>query len=290
MVRQFFLQRLLFAVFAVSIFSQTNIAQAGLIGHWTFDESPAANGATIADSSGATVHDGTLTTNLGNASVAGMIGGALDFDNSASFVQADLDTDFVFGNDPATIAFWMNPDDMNSQNFLFAWGTNSGGQNVRISMENKGGVGIVFRTRHQAGFVEFDASAMTLASGWHHVALVVPDTASTVGDVLIYMDGVSLTELQNDTDALNVQATGGHGTNLFIGTNYNAGTGYNGQLDDVGWWNEALSEDDISDIYEGGLVGKDLQESLQQIPEPSSIALTLLGLVGLVGFAIRRKK
>jgi hypothetical protein len=240
--------------------------RADLVGHWTLDESPAANAGTVADiSGGINVHDGLINTTLEDAAVTGIIGGAFDFTKSGSdYVVADLETDFVLGAGPATISFWMNPDTADGQNFVFAWGSNSTGQNVRVTVETLGG-NLVLRQRHQGGFVEFDASAMTLENGWHHVAAVVPDglnpLTATVSDVVFYLNGTEMTTLVDDNDTLDVRAGTG-GTNVFIGSNWNGATAFDGQLDDVGWWNEALTAEQITTIYNGGLAGNNLQEAL----------------------------
>ena len=246
-------------------------ARADLIGHWTFDDAPATNAGIAADNSGPPVRDGEIFTTLPDASVTGKIGKALDFTKSGSdYVKVDLDTSFVTGVGAATIAFWMNPDTMAGQNFVFAWGNNSAGQNVRVTVETAAG-GTVLRQRHQGGFVEYDAAAMTADSGWHHVAAVVPDgldISAMVNDVIFYLDGVPATKLVPDNDTLNVRAGTG-GTNVFLGSNWNGATAFDGQIDDVGWWNEALSADDIKAIYDGGLLGNDLQQALSGAPAAS---------------------
>jgi hypothetical protein len=259
-----------FKAVALALLVTGGTSHAALIGHWTFDEDPIGNTGTAADSSGATVHDGILTTTLTNASVAGKIGKGFDFNKGGDHVAADLGGDFVTGAAPASIAYWMNPDDISGQAFVFAWGANSSGQNVRVSVESGGG-GTELRYRHQGGFVGFDAAAMTINSGWHHVAAVVPIGAITVGDVIFYMDGAPLTVVTPDNDPLNV--TGGNP--LTIGSNFGGNTGFDGQLDDVGFWDHALSADDVKDIYNGGLAGQDLQQAL--IPEPSTAIMLLLG-------------
>lgn len=265
-------------------------AAAVLAGYWTLDENPAANGATLVDSSGsATQHDGTLATSLGDASVAGQIGTALDFSDAAtSRVLADVSTDFVTGAGAVSIAYWFNPESIGGQQFMHAWGINSAGRNVRATIE-PGGDGTVIRNRHQGGFVEWDASAVTNGSGWHHLAMVVPDGATTVGNFLVYIDGVLATKLVNDTDALNVGAHPTDGTGISIGSNYNAVTGFNGQIDDVGYWVGALTAQEVSDIYTNGLAGIGIVQGGGggDIPTPAALPAGLV-LVGLIATRQRR--
>jgi hypothetical protein len=273
-------------------------AQAALVGHWTFDESPAADLGAAGDSSGSTlVHHGVIRASTTNIAVAGQIGGAFQFTDSAGIstaddgVLADLGADFVLGANPATLTFWMNPDapEGNSQNFLFAWGQSSGGQNVRLSMESDSNGGFKFLQRHQAGAPAWEVPAsdpdLTVAGGWYHVAVTIPVGATTVSSVQVYMNGALMNNTVTDTDTLDVTAGTG-GTNLSIGGNFDGVNGFEGQMDDVGFWDSELSPVDIKKIYDGGRIGLDLQQSLA-VPEPSSIVMLALGLGG---FIVRRRR
>ena len=55
--------------------------------------------------------------------------------------------------------------------------------------------------------MDYDASAMTLANGWHHVAMVIPVGADSTADAIVYLDGVSLSKTftANDDDALTLR-------------------------------------------------------------------------------------
>jgi len=87
----------------VGLLGLAQTANAEIVGRWQFDE---GSGITAADSSGNS-NDGTLN---GNPQwVAGKIGGALDFNGSADFVNVpdDSSLDFLDGSTPTfTVEFW----------------------------------------------------------------------------------------------------------------------------------------------------------------------------------------
>lgn len=68
---------------------------------------------------------------------------------------------------------------------------------------------------------------------------------------------------------------------LFIGSRNDLFTPMNGYLDDVALFNEVLSEAQI-----GTIMGGDFSEHI--IPEPSSLVLAALGLLGVLGLRRRR--
>jgi len=283
--------RLLAAALAMC-FVTSSVHGAMLVGHWTFDDSPATNGATLTDVSGSTnQHDAELNTVLGNAAVAGQIGGAFDFTASGSdYVDADLGADYVSGTNPASFSVWFNHDSIGGQSFMFAWGSNSAGQNVRASFESGAGVNYL-RHRHQGGYVEYVVPSDLATTGWHHLAAVVPASGvDSVGDILFYLDGSLLTgqNIVNGDDAFTI--VDGYSGSLFIGSNWTGATAFDGQLDDAAFFVGELTAQEIEDIHSAGLNGDDVQTALglgdgggPQVPAPAALpaALAMIGLIGL---------
>jgi len=268
----------LLVLFVVAVLASP--VSAGLIAHWTLDESPVANGTNIADTSGsATVHDGTLNSTGNAAAVPGKVGGAINF-GAESYVLADLTTDFVSGSSPRTIAGWINPDTIDGgQSWLWSYGESSSGQHFGLTLENSNStVGLLLR--HFGGFVDYTAPTITANGAWFHVAQVVPVGATQVGDVKVYVNGVELTdksESSNATEALDTQpnTTDSRGTQFAIGAIIKKlDANFDGQLDDIRFYDEALSQSEIAAL----------------VPEPSTLALATVGLLSLVAFAWRRRK
>src|SRR5690606_30710631 len=71
------------------------------------------------------------------------------------------------------------------------------------------------------------------------------------------------------------------------GISTNGPGGWNGLIDDVGIFDDALDEDAVLQIYQNGLQGIQLDGTM--VPEPSSATIALAALAGL-GVARRRRR
>lgn len=155
-----------------------------------------------------------------------------------------------------------------------------------------------FDNRVNAGTDENVSTTQAFPSGslpdlqdgeWHHVAVIYDNNAwnnnPPVGDttnndefseVMIFVDGVEALELRNQLNGGDRVALGG----IVIGSNFTwKGNGGDGQyVDDFALWNRELSRGEIRAL------GRD---SLMNIPEPSTLAL---GLAGLLALALCRKR
>jgi hypothetical protein len=125
------------------------------------------------------------------------------------------------------------------------------------------------------GTGDIEASSAPVDDGlWHHVLA----TSVNGGGTELWIDGVS------EATGAGPATIGNNGTptNLFIGANpESANRDFNGGIDDVAIWSRVLTPGEISNIYNGGLVGTSVGV-WASIPEPSSLALTLLGAIGLI--------
>lgn len=117
--------------------------------------------------------------------------------------------------------------------------------------------------------------AIGVDNGWHHVVAVSEGGVKTQ----LWVDGGLVAEggapAIDDDGNSNPAAP-----DLFIGANPQTGANNRewwGNIDDVGQWDRVLTETEIGAIYSAGLAG----EPLMVIPEPSSAALMLIGLIGL---------
>jgi hypothetical protein len=121
-----------------------------------------------------------------------------------------------------------------------------------------------------------------LDDAWHHIVGVSENGVSTRfwvdGGLVATGDPPTITDNGNDNPA---------DSNLNIGANPQTGDQNRewwGGIDDVAQWDRALTDDEIGQIYTAGAAGAPLGSL---IPEPSSIALLLMGAIGL---GLRRRK
>lgn len=108
----------------------------------------------------------------------------------------------------------------------------------------------------------------TWNDGNFHYAVFTYDGSSTLAGSKIYMDGTSQT-LSNTVDALIGSIS--NSANFTIGNRDTGSEFWNGAIDEVGFWSRALSQAEITQLYNGGA-------GLQYPFLSSSGSLMLLGL------------
>jgi hypothetical protein len=166
------------------------------------------------------------------------------------------------------------------------WGTSAGGQ-------FHFGLGNVAANTLQS--IAAGVPTVTLATDfpidqWVHVAFVIDSVAR---EHRVYMNGAqvgsapfTMTQVGLGLGTATITGLGiGHKPNN-DGSALDAGGGpgpWNGRLDDVGLFNEALSTAQILQIYQNGLAGI----PLSNVPEPSIVWLLLVGVSGGI---IRRRQ
>ena len=236
--------------------------QAQLVDHYEFENSGD-------DSAGPPFADGTVGANV--TFTTGIFGQAASFPGTTSgnadrivVPQADA---FDPGSGDFTVAFFTQRNNPNANVFNGAFdalnGTGTGYQG--FFLDNAANNAFRLRVDDDAGnFVLLDTSAAFDDTDFHHVALVVDRTAD---EALFYVDGMPETPL-------NIAAlTGAISPDqpLWIG---NSNTlSIDGSLDDLRFFNAALSADEIS--------------ALIAVPEPSS--LLLWGCVAAIGLLLTRR-
>ena len=120
---------------------------------------------------------------------------------------------------------------------------------------------------------------------WHHIAETIVVTDGATKTFSRFLDGQIASSASNSVvfSAWNMQTMVlGLQSDDYLGR---PSVDLDGYLDDFAIWTRALSYQDISAIYNAGLQG----DGIADIPEPSSMLLALLGLVGLTGYRWRRR-
>ena len=238
-------------------------AQATLVGHWTFDN-PDNIGKDFAGSNDGIVYGAAWTSE-------GQIGGALDFDGIDDYVLTG-----TTGRPTNTFSFggWLKtslPHERDTESAsLYDYG-GIAGQKYAFSPHHEAdlnagaglSVGINGISVYEHGDDYMPATAVypeNIEEGWNHIMIVYDDKQPA-----IYLNG-SLFHTGLTSPRATVYAP-----IQFGGMVYGF---FDGLIDEVAIWNEALDADAVKDVYLNG------------VPEPATVAL--LGLGGLV--LIRRKR
>jgi hypothetical protein len=214
-------------------------ANAGPIGHWTFDEGV---GDVAHDSSGNN-NDGTL---LGNPVwVTGKIGsGALSFDNTDDILIIGYDPSLDLENE-LTIALWVKAPDVVTPNHMVtkqpsgtAPDNYPGNYEFRIKNDT---IQFLHQTSEGTDYSEYHSTLQITVDEWHHAAMTVVE-----GELVeFYLDGVSAgsTEQLGTFGMLNdgPLRIGGRKDDRF----------FNGILDDIYIYARALTAHQIEGLSKG---------------------------------------
>ena len=222
-------------------------AQADLVALWHLDG--------YATDSSVNGNDGTV---VGATFVDGKFGKALEFDGSGDYV--DCGTNVVITT-AITIEAWIKPSAFTNYDAIvanFVWPTNPEGYSFRVMDNGK----LVWRAVLSGNSAYSITSDSTMEAGnWYHVVLT-HDASCT----RLYINGILEKEDTPGGTIVNL------GKSLKVGWDtYAADRVFNGIIDEVRIWDEALSGDDIGESYSLGAIEftKDLTEVfLSRDPEP----------------------
>ncbi len=207
----------------------------GLVGCWHFDE---GSGTTAYDSSGSNNH-GTLYN--GPTWVDGKFGKALGFDGVNDYVRVSRNI-----QDDFTVQLWLKTS-VNSLTNTHAyhgngivWSDVAGAANDMIPMaylNNK----LAFGTGNSSGTYHTLFSNSTLNTGnWIHLAVT---RVKSTGEKKVYVNGVLENTQTSVTVSLNANSI------IDIGGNTLDSRYFNGIIDEVHFYNRALSASEILDLY-----------------------------------------
>lgn len=250
-------------------------ASPGLVGEWLFDE---GSGTTAFDSSGNANH-GTLKPSGSEPTwVSGKFGNALSFDGSNDYVEIpDHNTLDITGD--LTLEAWIKPDSVsyiaqgeivgkwvaNDTSYYFA--IKDGELQMRISA-----------TGSDYYNVEETSNANLNINTWYHVAGVYDASAQ---DIKLYINGVEESTTVTGTIPSSIHSGS---ENLKIG-GFSPGYYFDGIIDEVRTYNEALSADQIAVLASPISV---IEVDIKPGSDPNSINLKDQGVlpVAILGSSI----
>lgn len=228
---------LTFLLLPIALFSQAieYIPQEGLIEWFTLDE---ADSTGHVNSTPYTYFQSTAVDNRFEQA-----GRAQSFNFDQEYIQGPCDD---FSSTDRTMAFWAKFDVETTENFLVGYGGGPSGTSTLLFANSYqcGAQGVLAHSEHSCqGFFTTPLSVL-LEDNWNHIALTSDSTGSK-----LYVNGVLLSQ-SNQLGSVTVD-----GRSFFIGGGPNPNgltleENYIGMLDDVGFWNRALSTTEIMTLYE----------------------------------------
>lgn len=244
-----------------------NATQGALVAHYTFDSDYSATVGTAA-TAGSRATISTTTSAVGAGSMALGTSGTDTSGNDGAVSGNSFDW---AASDIRSVAFWMKAQGTQDSNpTMLSLGSGSGTGNrfdVRLT-------GSSLRLELQGG--GFTTSANVGDGNWYHVTLVVPNSASTLANVLYYVHDTTATLAFSGTMTGATAVATGVGP-LRMGDSYqDTGRDFFGFMDDVRLYDNAISQTDA----------RGLAALWSPVPEP---AVTLLGSLGVLGLLRRRR-
>jgi hypothetical protein len=237
--------RIILAVCALGAFVSTP-AMADLLVHFNMDE---ASGSTIANS-GSTGATNNATLDTANTFAPGILGTALTFDGTAASAFAAGATP-VTGGSPRTVSAWIQTSAQTGLQSVLSFGPNTSTTKFDIDIDHANGGHVELGVG--GGRTNFTGQPSVTDGAWHMVTVVLPNVASpTLQNVQFYRDGVFAYDGTSATSTTAINT--GAGGSLVVGRfANNEGQLFNGRIDEIAIWNDALTADELA-AYHGGVL------------------------------------
>jgi hypothetical protein len=219
--------------------ANAQISKNGLVGWWPF--------AGNANDNSGNGNDGTVNGAQLTSDRFGNPNSAYQFNGSTSYIQMSKGS--IIGNSPRTISFWA----MTSQTgemVPFDYGDANGNGGTFQIQFNNGCLGIGLDASN--GVITRGSSSL-FDNSWHHYALVLDTSVGDeINQVLIYADGILLTTISCGALNQNANVNTVDVNPICIGkAAANSIRFFDGNLDDIGIWNRALTNREVESLYKG---------------------------------------
>jgi hypothetical protein len=209
----------------------------GLEGYWTFN-----NNANDESGNG---HNGVVNGATLTADRYGNPNSAYSFNGINNYIQTNYPG--VLGNNFRTISFWAKSNS-SSEMASFSYGASTGTGNRFDGYFNFNGIGCTANIA--GGSVTYSAPSQVNDNNWHNYIYVVDQLNSQANSIKIYQDGILLTNIINNYNPNTAINTANEIGLRFGKTTYpGIPSNFNGTLDDIGFWNRALTQQEITNLY-----------------------------------------
>ncbi len=164
---------------------------------------------------------------------------AMSLDGDGDYVDLSSHASgFPTGGATRSVAAWFNPS--SGVKGVFAYGNSGPGRRFAVR------AGLA-QASISAGSHLWGATGLSLAAGWHHVAVTFPSGETTSDKFKVYVDGVLQTSstLNGSPRAVNTGASV-----AYIGRNSDGSDEFKGLIDDVRLYNVELTAEQVLHLYQ----------------------------------------
>lgn len=243
-------------------------AQADIMAHWTFDNSTDIGHDSVGS------FNGTPSASGVSYDSSGVSGGAISL-NRLEGGLVNMGDVLNLAGTAYTIAVWVNTTTAETDCVMVGKHTATVHQGYILGVNTSAGGG--YGGTNKAWFYNDTQPGPTSTTsvndgGWHQIVV----TRAVSGNASLYVDG--------GREATFAMFVPDNGAPLLFGGYSIAGTptaSYTGSLDDIQFYNTALSAGEISYLY---------NHPGQAVPVPPAVWLFGPGLLGLAGWEYRRRK
>ena len=254
-------------------------SNAELVAHWTLEEGA---GTTAADSTAngyaGTIAGGATWTTADLPPVSGGTTAAVDFDGADDQIDI-VGFKGVTGTGDRTITAWIKTgiNNPNQNKGIVSWGTNLTTEKWTFRIQNSNGTPGTIRIEANGGF--FVGNTVVTDTEWHHVAVTwANDGTPNVQDAKLYVDGVLDAEFGNvvtppsasQSIAINTASV----ADVRIGADFQVAHNWDGQIDDVRIYDEALSAVEIAEIAIGTQPVSSFEASAEIVASGAPVTLS----------------
>jgi hypothetical protein len=217
----------------------------GLVGYWPFSGN--ANDASSNGNNG-TVYGAALTNDrFGNPNSAYTFNGSSDYIDLYSTTNI-LNT--INGLLQFSVSYWAFIPTNSAGCIWGHWSNNSGGVGINCGLKSSFVNGVGFSASNYSGCCEFVQTSFTAFNAWSHVVVVFDSTQLLNSDIIkTYVNGQIISYSSGGI----ANTPLGNGTSLFIGRRNidfnNFGDYFLGSVDEIGIWNRALTQAEITTLY-----------------------------------------
>ena len=194
----------------------------------------------------------TLTNNGTTVYAAGKINNGITLNGSSQYMSSTSSTFNFERTNPFTISAWVKTTQSATTNEYTIYGkldVVGGYRGIElVQYYNTTKFGVNFRSTFPTNQISLYGST-TINDGNFHLVTVTYSGSSTAAGILLYVDG----NLETKTVlADTLSATILNATQMEVGRRSNASQYWNGQIDEMGIWNRALSSTEVIALYNSG--------------------------------------